>query len=274
MSTSENDNSFPRKFLKEIGVILSLSGFVSIFCTLFGSSARVTAVVTLVVAALVLLALYRDLVNKVGSPLLLALLLTLSIGFSTITYFTASPTILGLEYQYVQSSDIHGDIAAYLDESTGELLMFGTSFHITIDERRLQILNALRRGVSVKVLTFDPQSKNLPILASTLENSVKELTGECEATVSQLRKLSIAWNAEKLQHAMPGTLEIRLHSTIPHARVYCFGSGPKARTLIVPYANSSRSVDSPAWLFSSDSRVATQYRSGVNQVWADSPLFP
>ncbi len=70
---------------------------------------------------------------------------------------TSSEHISLLQY-YKNASDALPKVASLLEGSTEEVWLSGINFHITLDDRKNEIFEALQKGANIKILIMDPES--------------------------------------------------------------------------------------------------------------------
>ena len=255
-----------------LGLVLTPAGLIALFCQLLDVSAQSTAAVCLLSVAIMTISMFRRAINnKVPAVLPLGLLCALA----SIFFFSYKNILLkntGLIRFYHHSNDYLSELEPAIQRSRREIWFFGTDFYISSGERRMAILDALRRGVHVRYLIYDSASPDLTKLSRDFGQNEAELRGECEKGMASLRELSRAWNNESKNIATPGELEIRVFDVTPRGRLYIFDPGlDSGRTFFVPYVNNVNSAELPGFLLENvEAGVYRAYYAGVTKLWAQS----
>jgi len=260
------------RVLAHISALLAPAGLIALFCQALDVSAQNTAAFSLITMTTVALLLYRRQLNsRVPSSLLLGFMLALAAVF----YFSYKNILFkdtGLIRFYRQSNDYLGELNEPIDAAKHDIWFFGTNFHISTGDRRKAIIDALKRGVNVHYLIFDPSSAELTRLARDFGQSEDSLRRECALGLANLNDLARAWSSISAQTPTPGELQIRVFDVTPRGRVYVFDPGDdRGRTFLVPYVNNVNSTELPGFLLENiDRGVYRSYLAGVMKLWSSS----
>lgn len=262
----------PRKLLRllaHISALLAPAGLIALFCQVLDVTPQSTAAFSLITMATVCLLLYRRVLNRVvPSSLAFGFMLALASVF----YFSYKNILFkdtGLIRFYRQSNDYLGELNDPIDRARHDIWFFGTDFHISTGDRKRALLDALKRGVNVHYLIFDPSSPELARLARDFGQSEESLRRECMLGFSNLNDLASAWSDISAQTATPGELQVRIFDVTPRGRVYVFDPGDdRGRTFLVPYVNNVNSSELPGFLLENTDRgVYRSYFAGVAKLW-------
>ncbi len=266
------EQSRSHKILTDIGLILGPATLVGIFAPVMDISTRDTAVLSLATVFLISLCHYRQKVNSfVPSSLALAILLV-----CILIYYFAYENILlkdtGLISYTKKSNDYLGELSKLIAEAKDEVLFFGTDFHITVEDKREDLLKKLSEGVNIKYLVLNPKSKRLDLLASDFDVNTEKLRSESQDGLQGLITLNQRWSEVKNRSENPGSLEVRLFEASPKMRAYFFdGATGHGRAYLVPYMNKLNSPQSPGYLFSvKKDGVAEIYLAGIRKLWQEA----
>jgi hypothetical protein len=263
------------KILTDTGLILGPATLVGLFAPLMDISTRDTAILSLATVVLISLCHYRHIVNTfVSSALALAVLVICGL----IYYFAYENILLkdtGLISFTKKSNDYLGELGKLIAESKDEILFFGTDFHITVEDKREDLLKKLSEGVNIKYLVLNPYSNRLSMLASDFDVNIEKLKSESLDGLQGLLTLDKRWSDIKDKSQNPGTLEIRLFDATPKMRAYFFDGGSgHGRAYLVPYMNKLNSPQSPGYLFAiKKDGVAEIYLTGIRKLWQEAIPF-
>ena len=254
-----------------LGVVLTPTGLIGLFCQLLNVSAQNTAAVCLLVVAVITICMFRVKINRIPSVIPLVLLCV----FASIFFFSYKNILLkntGLIRFYDHSNDYLAELGPMIRSSRREVWFFGTNFYISSGERRSAIPEALRRGVRIRYLVFDSTSPQLLRLSHDFGQTEAELRAECEKSMASLRELAKIWKEESTHTATPGELEIRVFEVTPRGRLYVFDPGLESgKTFFVPYINEVNSAELPGFLLQNiESGVYRPYYGGITKLWAQS----
>jgi len=252
-----------------IGLVLAPTGLIALFCQLLNMSSQNTAGVSLLCVAIITLCMFRRSINRrIPAVYPLGLLL----GMFAVFFFSYQNLLLkntGLVRFYHHSNDYLSELDRPIHEARHEIWFFGTDFYISAGERREALLEALRRGVHIRYLVFDPASPKLPQLARDFGQTEGELRSECAKSMESLRELARVWREEARRSPTPGELELRLFDVTPRGRLYVFDPAiPGGHSFLVPYVNGANSSELPGFFLRNiETGVYKAYFSGVERLW-------
>jgi hypothetical protein len=263
------------RVLSQLGAILAPAGLVALFCQAIDVSSQNTAAFSLLTVAVVTLLLFRHAINRT-LPSTFALGLLVALGF--VFFFSYKNILLkntGLIRFFHQSNDYLGSIEEPINHARHDIWFFGTNFYISAGDRRTALLNALRRGVNVHYLIFNPNSSEFPRLARDFAQSEAELKAECAKGLISINELARAWHSIAPQSQTPGELQVRVYDVTPRGRMYVFDPGnDEGRTFLVPYVNNVNSAELPGFLLENiEAGVYKAYFTGVVKLWRSSTVL-
>jgi len=258
--------------LTETGLILGAATVVGIIAPLMDISTRDSAVLSVSTILLVSLCHYRQAIDQnISSALSLAVLVICALVY----YFSYENIILkdtGLISFSKKSNDYLGEISRLIADSKREMILFGTDFHITVEDKREQLLKKLGEGVDVKFLILNPYSTRLEMVAADFDVNPEKLRSESIDGIQGLLTLVKRWSDIKAQSQNPGVLDVRLFDSAPKMRAYFFDGGSSGgRAYLVPYMNKLNSPQIPGYLFEvKKDGIAEIYLSGIRKLWQEA----
>ena len=128
-----------------------------------------------------------------------------------------------------------------------------------------------RRGLVKKSPIYNPLSANFEEVAKGFGQTKEELLSECKVTIQNLRSIV----NEVTQRKLKGTLEVKLFSTIPKARIYVFDRRREdGYTYFIPHIDQQNSPNLPGFLVKNiKSGIAPSYFEGIERLWNSSTEF-
>ena len=115
---------------------------------------------------------------------------------SSATEFSASVT-LDRSNDFLASGS-ENRFGAFLTAAKRDVWMVGTTFHISADTFRTQLLQAVQRGVSIHFLIMDPASPALTPTSQMLETSETEIKAQSLSTISLLASMVKEFKIDKV----------------------------------------------------------------------------
>lgn len=258
--------------VSQLGILAGPTTIITLFCEVLHVPTATNAAISIGTILIISLCLYRDWINsRVPASLVLALLLGLAFVFF-INYQNILLKDTGLVRYYKKSADYQAEVGRDIKQAAHEIWFFGTNFHISTVDRSDAILDALKRGVRVRYLVYNPFSERLPALAHDFDQTPAELSSECRNALQSLLGLRKRWQQARTTTATPGELEIRVFEATPRARLYVFDPDEKSGfTLLVPYINSVNSPQLPGFLLQNlESGVYADYFAGLRKTWGEA----
>jgi DNA-binding winged helix-turn-helix (wHTH) protein len=158
-------------------------------------------------------------------------------------------------------------LGAHLQHAKSEAWFFGTNFHLTTEQFRVEILDALKRGVNIYYIVFSPKSVLLPHIANSFNMPEERLENFCDGTIKNLTYIQ----KQALEQNASGKLEYKLYESIPYFRAYFLDPFLDGHSYIVPYLMGANPADIPGYLIpSTDSRSVTRFEA-VAALWGKLP---
>ena len=273
------DEHYVLKFLKQLGTLLTSGALVGTFGKLFGLSDPHVAALTLSLIALLYILIHRKAIQRrlKSSTVLVIVSMTvvLAVLFSSpLVGMMLNQTIskaTGIVEYNAKANDFLPRMRDYIGTSQEEIWFTGVSFYITLPANRDALLKKLEEGVTVRFLVYNPHSANIQEVASGFSQSKQELASECDVTIQNLRTL---WD-EARRRQTKGTLEVRLFSTIPKARMYVFDRRRETGfTYFIPHIDQQNSPNLPGFLVRNiKTGIAPAYFEGIERLWNSSLTF-
>ena len=277
--TKDADEHHLLKGLRELGVLLTSGAVVGAFGKLFGLSDAQVAGLTLSLVAILYVIVHRQTIQRrlPSSTLLVAVLVTSLIAavFSEkLLSLLLSHTIgrsTGIVGYQAKANDFLPRIGEYIAKAEEEVWFTGISFYITVPANKDAILKKLQEGVSVRFLIYNPLSTNLEEVAAGFSQTKEELFSECDVTIQNLRTLL---NSAKQQRTK-ATLDVRLFSSIPKARIYVFDRRRETGfTYFIPHIDQQNSPNLPGFLVRNiKTGITPAYIEGIERLWNTSIEF-
>jgi hypothetical protein len=265
-------NDRTKHVLSDLGMLLTPTTLVALFCTSIGVDAQRTAIYSLAAVVFVACCYYR---TWISASIPSALVLAFTVGLGTIFFANYGNILLkdtGLIRRYVQSSELQAELGREIARARQEIWLFGTNFHISTVDQRPALLSGLKNGIKIRYLILNPAVPNLDVIAADFGQSPGELREECLKGLNDILELRRQWELAAPSTATPGELEIRLYERTPSARMYVFDPlHPAGHSIYVPYMHGFNSPNLPGYLFeNSPSGVAASYFGGLRKLWNDS----
>ena len=163
------------------------------------------------------------------------------------------------------SSSGKENFSQFLKSTRREAWLVGTSFYISLDTYRDELLSKARTGIDFYFIILDPEGPGLSssALASGLsEQSIKE---QCVTGIRSLKSIM-----DSLQGSgSSGHVFARLSSEPLSSRIYFFDPrSPEGATYLVPYVNFDSSQAVPGFLFLNKSApFHAMYFEGTSKLW-------
>lgn len=258
--------------LTELGLIFAPATLVGLIGAIADLSGRSTAVLSVCTAAIIALLHYRHIVDaKVSSAFCSALMIIGAVG-CYFFYENALQKDTGLVLVSKKSNDYLGELGKLISQSKEEIIFFGFDFHITVEDKREQLIKKLNEGVNIKFLVINPFSKNIELLASDFDIDLTKLKSDSANGLQGMLALKKRWAEVGPNSPNPGSLEVRFFNTTPRMRAYFFdGATGTGHAYIVPYMNKINSPQSPGYLFSvKKDGISEIYLTGMRKLWNES----
>ncbi|HYG63437.1 MAG TPA: DUF5919 domain-containing protein [Thermoanaerobaculia bacterium] len=257
---------------------------VALVAQAFSLSARLTALISLYVVAVIYTWLYRRWINaRVSSAGAIAFTLT-----GVMAAFLLPPG-MGLRGGDLSPAGILGygerandwavpKVPEYARAAKDEVWYVGIDFHISSSQHQEMILKLLGEGVDVRFLIYDFLDEealginpNFDQLVRRFDCDGAQVIADLTSTVENLRRLQRRWT-NKTSGAQ---LEIRLYRALPWARAYFFDPEQENGTaLLVSYIYGQDAHNLPALLLRSHPKgLLPQYFKGAQALWRDSEDF-
>jgi hypothetical protein len=272
------DHSIVR-FVKQLGTLLGSGGLIGVLGKIVGASDAQVAALTLCVVACAYVIIYRERIQSVlkSYVIIVAGLIGLLIGilcsrqlFSLLLSQTITKSTGIVEYS-AKANDFLPRLREFMRNAHDEIWLTGISFYITVPANKDALMAKLDEGVSVRFLIYNPLSPNLEEVARGFNQTRGELASECEVTIQNLRGMLL----EARQKRAKGSLEIRLFSNIPKARLYVFDRRSEAGyTYFIPHIDNQNSPNLPGFLVrNTRTGIAPAYFEGIERLWSQSITF-
>lgn len=269
------------RILKELGEVLVPVSLVALVAQVFSASARTTAILSLLVIALLYTWLYRRwLNNRVKSALI--------IGIAVVAAAVALllPPGSGWRGGELSSAGIvaYGErandwalpkIPEYAKDAKREVWYAGVDFHISASQHQDMLLKLLGQGVSVRFLLYDflntngdGLNPNFPELVKRFDYESPQLLADLTSTVENLRKLQSRW----VNKPSGAQLEIRVYKALPWARAYFFDPAQESgRAILINYVYGKDTSNLPAFVLRNEAHgLMPHYYSGMSILWQDA----
>src|ERR1041385_5085818 len=167
---------------------------------------------------------------------------------------------IGLVKFYRGSHDFIPEIKSYIEQSTNLIILSGINFYITLREHEESILDALARGVDIKILAVDQNTTNFSYIVADFGQTDEELRGECERSMQSTKKILEKWRRLPAEGHRKGRFEVRLTKLVPRSRCYFFDPElPDEVAYAVMYMNNVDSRKLPGFLLKSTPNGLSRY---------------
>lgn len=254
------------KILKQLGIVLIPTSFVTLLGRFFAWSEQDTAGIAIAVLLLVSLYLMRRVINRFASVHFAAIGTLLVIALSYHLHM-ASPSVLKI---YEHSSDFQNDLAGAFTSTKDDIWCLATDVTSHLPTRKAEVLAKLQGGVHFRYLLLNPFSDSLPGVAKAFGmKDVKRLRAESLASLKQILNVRTEWDKMAAGTATRGELEVKFIDQDPRSRLYIFdpkrGSGT---VVVVPYVAGHGSMNLPAFVLSNTKpAVTSEYIVSFENLW-------
>ncbi|MBD1877132.1 hypothetical protein H6F75_26985 [Nodosilinea sp. FACHB-131] len=159
-----------------------------------------------------------------------------------------------------------------LNSATNESWFFGTSLETSLKANPDLFISTLERGVTLRILFFNPSSKRRQTLAEELGINVRDVEQECESTLASIVKIMQEWKKIAKDDTQHSLIRVRLTDNFPRMR--CYISDPKldsALGFFIPSMNRLVTRHLPALECRKTSKgMLEKYFGGLHEEWKNS----
>lgn len=164
-----------------------------------------------------------------------------------------------LEY-YPTSRAVQARFGDLIAGAHDEIWLCGVQFAISLSDWRIEYIEALKRGVTIRAAVLDPESPNMESTAASYAMDVEELRGECQDSMNKMILLKKERDDLLKLHPHIGSIELMKYTELPRGRYYITDSTRSTGVVVVtPYLEGLRSSMSPMYIFRGNSDMAKVY---------------
>jgi hypothetical protein len=177
------------------------------------------------------------------------------------------------QIEYVDySNDFLPRLPRMIEDAKHDVWFFGTDFHITAQDRKEQLLDALHHGVNIKFLVLDPDVPDalLTQMEHDFAQPKRTFIEECYIGLDAIFEIKDEWEKNPTTAA---TIDVRVYQHYPWTRVYFFDPNDDAASSIyfVPYISSANTPKTPGFFFKNGLNVvAKTYHNTFLNIWTNS----
>lgn len=178
---------------------------------------------------------------------------------------------------YLKAAEMESNKTIAIDNAKHEILFYGAVMHYTACSRQKSLLDALKKGIHIRILIADPCGEKFEANAAQFGQTVDELKAEADATIKGFENLINKWEKLKDGIASPGSIKVRTIDNIFPSGLYMFDPKDKDRAIMfmMPHVSGVDSPELPGFNFDKRSFVyIKKYRQVFNENWANSKALP
>jgi len=166
------------------------------------------------------------------------------------------------------SSNSQQSFRSLLKVANREAWFVGTSFYISTDQFRDELIEKARTGFDLNFLVFDPASPAAKTVAQLLDIPVESVVEQC---VTGLRSLQVIRKA-LLTSGSTGQVRVRLSQIPFSSRLYFFDPKITSGSIyVIPQVSSVSSQNSPGFLVRNDKApFSSVFFDGIGRLWNGS----
>lgn len=284
---SDDRSTADRQNLRWIGLIATLTGPASAAAALAqllnisGQRAAYAFMAAFLISGILVLRRFFDRCVPASLTVIAAILISLPVGLygnvDLLFRGVANPPA-GAENAVLQhfprandflSADGDPSLAASIKSSNEEIWFYGIAFYISADDMFGQLMDALRRGVSIRYLVFDCDGEYVEEVARTISDAPEGIGNLCSTGTFYMTQLQRAWAEEK--GSSLADVHIRYYNEVPHGRAYIFDPDSlDASGYFIPYVTGVDSANLPGFFVAEGQDVVNNYVRGLRKLWEES----
>jgi hypothetical protein len=168
------------------------------------------------------------------------------------------------------SSSSENSFRAMLAGTKRETWFAGTSFYISTDQFRDELIERARAGIDMHFLVFDPTAPTIKTMSQVLDILPESVTEQCITGLRSLQAIRKSLQAS----GSTGQIQVRLSQIPFSSRLYFFD--PKIGTgsiYFVPQVSSVSSQNSPGFLIRNEKAPFSNiFFDGISKLWNSSTV--
>ena len=268
------------RVLGQFGTLASCSTLISLAGAVFHVEAATIATITVIILLALYIIIYREQIDRSVRPSLVLMGLFAAL-VATVLAWQFVPRdnpgaglskATGIIKYTPHANDFLPELQNYIAGAKDEIWLTGISFYLTLPQHKEHLLEALRRGVDVRILIYDPLSPNLSEVAAGFSQTPQQLAAESDVTISNLQEIYQAWKSHPTSAAR---FEVRLFQAPPRARLYIFDRrNEDGFTYFIPHVDDQNTPNLPGFLIRNvRTGIGPAYFEGIDRVWRRSTPF-